>query len=108
LIGYVETEEITRELEAIENLSVHTSPYLVEAFRNGRLPGPPAWIFIDMELCSLNLETYIHGSSPIASSNEVQIESARILWQIASGVEYIHSCNAVHRDLKPENGNFLG
>jgi serine/threonine protein kinase len=27
----------------------------------------------------------------------------RITWQVARGMEYLHSHNVIHRDIKPEN-----
>lgn len=82
-------------------------PYLVEMFRCRRLK--ENIFYIDMELCRLNLEKYIAREiyalrSDLQSEVARQSMATRILWQIASGVEFIHSCNVVHSDLTSRNG----
>jgi len=96
-------KDVEREFRAIENLSVQNSPFLVEVFRCGRLQTTDH-SFIDMELCSLDLSQFLRR---IVDTTELQTEGPQTLWQIASGLEFIHSCNAVHRDLKPNNGSSL-
>ena len=96
--------DIEREFAAIQNLfSRGTSKYLVEVFGIGRLPAD--FFFIDMELCGQSLHDYIWGESAFAETG-VDKSRAQIMWEIASGVEFIHGCNAVHRDLKPRNSKF--
>jgi serine/threonine protein kinase len=93
--------EIEREFDAIQNLfSRGTSKYLVEVFGIGRLLAN--YFFIDMELCGQSLQNYISGERAFAQTG-VDKSRAQIMWEIASGVEFIHGCNAVHRDLKPSS-----
>jgi serine/threonine protein kinase len=95
---------IETEFHAIQNLfSRGTSKYLVEVFGIGRLP--TNFFFIDMELCGQSLHNYIWGERAFAQTG-VDKSRAQIMWEIASGVEFIHGCNAVHRDLKPLNSKF--
>ena len=51
-----------------------------------------------LELCAGTLEHFINGKykGPMPSDENV-------LYQIACGLNYIHSMNLVHRDIKPEN-----
>ena len=92
---------------------------IVEVFGVGKLPHSMCW-YIDMELCDLNLETYIlrkwtsalHKSVPFFTNIETSPISIKIsqiaatMNDIARGVVYIHSYDMVHRDLKPRNGKF--
>lgn len=73
--------------------------------------------FIDMELCDLNLDTYIHrrwttlieSKMPyftIELPPSMKLAQIRgVVKDIASGLAYVHEHGEVHRDLKPANGN---
>lgn len=107
-----------REVRAIEKLfsngALHDN--LVTVIAHGKLQGVPFY-YIDMELCEGNLEEYIRGNQ---RQKFEQYNNPRLLnlsncdcpvgsiWdvveQIASGIQFIHSCGEVHRDLKPRNG----
>ena len=104
-----------KEVTAIKKLcgpGAHIN--IVQVLAHGQLPNAP-YYFIDMELCDLNLQEYIHqepstepsGSIPyiirgVASASSLQIWV--VMSQIAAGVEYIHQKGHVHRDIKPANG----
>jgi len=72
--------------------------------------------FIDMELCEINLAHYIYriqdsgtpDSLPQfirdAPSSVKATQIWNVMYQITSGLAYIHENKEVHRDLKPENG----
>jgi len=93
---------IETEFRAIQNLYARgTSKYLVEVFGIGRITD--CYFFVDMELCGQPLDAFISGESAFAEA-KVDKSRVQIMWEIASGVEFIHGCNAVHRDLKPKNG----
>jgi serine/threonine protein kinase len=72
-----------------------------------------------MELCDLNLQTYINRKwtstmemlMPYFTIRDVppKLKLAQIwsiMEDIASGLDFIHSQGEVHRDLKPSNGIF--
>jgi serine/threonine protein kinase len=71
-------------------------------------------LFIDMELCDLDLAEFIAGGKPRESVptffviDKPSPVKARQIWnimlQIAKGIEYLHLKHIVHRDLKPANG----
>jgi serine/threonine protein kinase len=68
-----------------------------------------------MELCQLNLQTYIKKEWTASILEEMQHltvahpktrlrNSMFIMLQVANGVSHIHRMKEVHRDLKPSNG----
>lgn len=71
----------------------------------------PVSVFIVTEWCSQNLRTWIAKNAPStgADSNAVVAgiasdrERYNISYQIANGMQYLHSRSVMHRDLKPEN-----
>jgi len=112
-IPRVDAKVVENEVQVLKELGregVH--PNIVAVLQIGELRNSQD-LFIDMELCDLNLLDYIHGTDPRASTFFVKDQpppmKARQVWnvmsQITSGVEYLHGKRLVHRDLKPANGN---
>jgi serine/threonine protein kinase len=120
---YLTVDDINNEAKAIAKLCQPGSHLnIVPVLNDGWLPNSP-YYFIDMQLCELNLETYIHGTIPDCvesiytfdanDSSSLTIHAPRQMWDIIADItralEYIHSHSYVHRDLKPRNGNdFVG
>jgi serine/threonine protein kinase len=91
----------------------------VHVYDQGSLPEARNQFFIDMELCSFNLRTYIYEpakcvlDTTLPPGYRVQSVPSRtipatvwdIMKQISSGVAFMHNHNHVHRDIKPENSN---
>jgi len=106
---------LRKEVMAIKNLcgpGAHVN--IVQVMAHGPLLNAP-YYFIDMELCDLNLDDYIHRAPSVklselmpyiirgtGSASPLQIWV--VMSQIAVGVEYIHQKGHVHRDIKPANG----
>ena len=73
-------------------------------------------MFIDMELCDLNLDDYIHCTKSEAmvptyfiKDQPPPIKSLQIwnvMLHIANGVEFLHRKRMIHRDLKPANSTY--
>lgn len=96
------------ELRAIKKLCDGTHKNIVKVFGFGDLPDL-SHAFIDMELCSLNLEQYNKSIRTIIlvyhSVLNMRIEEIwSIIAQIADGLAFIHKQHEIHRDLKPQNG----
>jgi len=99
---------LRKEVMAIKNLcgpGAHI--HIVQVLAHGQLPNAP-YYFIDMELCDLNLDDYIHRE-PSANLSELTGSASPLqIWvvmsHIAVGLEYIHRKGHVHRDIKPANG----
>ena len=109
-IGRPEPRTARNELRAIKKLCDGTHRNIIKVFEFGDLPDG-SHAFIDMELCSLNLDQYnksirttilVH---PLASNMRIG-EIWSIITQIADGLAFIHGHHEIHRDLKPQNGLF--
>jgi serine/threonine protein kinase len=113
-IPRVDSKVVENEVQALKELCREGAhPNVVALLQIGELRNSQD-LFIDMELCDLNLLEYIHGTDPHASTFFVKDQpppmKARQVWnvmlQITRGVEYVHHKRLVHRDLKPANGGF--
>ena len=98
------------ELRAIKKLCNGTHKHIIKVFEFGDLPDS-SHAYIDMELCSLNLDQYnqsirttilVHHSARSMRVGEIW----SIVGQIADGLAFIHQQREIHRDLKPQNGSF--
>jgi serine/threonine protein kinase len=104
-------ENEVRVLKELWGEGAHVN--IVSVFTIGGLFNDEA-VFIDMELCDLNLAEYIVCSKPRDSVPTFFIVDqpppvkARQVWnvmiQITTGIKYLHLKHIVHRDLKPANG----
>jgi len=104
-------EDIQNEVHAVLKLCRPGSPKsIVAVLGHGNIP--PSYYFIDMELCDINLESYIQCAEtrkrlPPLSDSSLQWTKMVQLWDlmedIASGIAFIHSEKEIHRDLKPRN-----
>jgi len=106
--------EILNEFRAIKKLCVdHSHKNLVAVYRYGKLPDS-LYYYIDMELCELNLEEYIHEFEFKLSSTSQELPSLLpldtkslmlIMRDVSRGLAFIHENDEVHRDIKPRNSN---
>jgi serine/threonine protein kinase len=113
--GAVDIAEIKTEIKAFTKLSGHAHIVRILEWRRWQL-----MFFIDMELCDVNLHSYIQSQygdervanllhepvfvSPNCSSDVRLHNTCTILDHICRGVVHIHQEGYSHRDLKPANG----
>ena len=68
------------------------------------------YMFIDMQLCDLDLKQYIQGARIVGLVHEdaqlKELQICNIMRQISLGVGFIHAQGEIHRDLKPHNSIF--
>jgi serine/threonine protein kinase len=112
----ISLHDIKNAMRQIDNLrDKDTQKNLVTVIKYSRLPQASAFYFIDMELCSYNLETFILDRKDVplsVSSRNIESDkllkritsNLKILKQITAGLQFIHNQNEIHRNLKPTNG----
>ncbi|EEH43227.1 IRE protein kinase [Paracoccidioides brasiliensis Pb18] len=61
------------------------------------------FLYIGLELCPASLQDVVEKQFDYPDLVNGGLDVPDILWQITSGVRYLHSLKIVHRDLKPQN-----
>jgi len=131
--GQTTKEDIENEVKAVTKICATAGhENIIRILRHSQLPSTD-YYYIDMELCDVNLATYINraydrnlllptrelrnAKSPVVVippvltyyfEIRVRLENVyTIVSHIVSGLEFLHSHGLAHRDLKPQNSNSL-
>lgn len=117
--GQVSKDVLQNELRVIDKLCIVPNVHknIVTVIRHGELLN--SYHFIDMELCDLDLATYLDRQwspvemerTPIGMDQNLNMRMEqvwKIMMDVTSGLAFIHSHKEVHRDLKPRNSNSHG
>jgi serine/threonine protein kinase len=114
----IEKRILEREVKAIKKLCGPAAhPNIVQVVDHGLLWSCDFY-YIDMELCNMSLDDYLHPKHPPDAStllpcfvkgggSDSLVQMWTIMSQIARGVDYIHRLHKIHRDIKPANSMTL-
>jgi serine/threonine protein kinase len=114
IFGLVDVKNEKRVIEKLTRAGPHRN--IVEILRHGDLEYGRSTYYIDMELCDINLRTFIDVNWTLEHQDKMPYFAIDLpprlkiaqLWSImediASGLAFLHQLGEVHRDIKPENG----
>ncbi|XP_028395458.1 serine/threonine-protein kinase 24-like [Dendronephthya gigantea] len=93
----VQSEDKTVENEKeIMSLIETNSPFIVNYRHFHR---DDNFMYLIVDLCEENLRELVHA----CSIEHLQEQGPRMIWEILSGLEFLHGKGLLHRDLKPSN-----
>jgi serine/threonine protein kinase len=110
VLGVVRQKDIDNEIRAATRLCQSSHPNIVPVLRLGQLIPDSILHYIDMELCSVSLESYMAKQEAVADLPRWERTKEQILniyVQIVDGLDFIHEHGEAHRDLSPPNGIYL-
>jgi len=104
--------DIQNELNAITILLSNPHINIVKVLAHGI---EDTRFYINMEYCEFNLGEYIANEEKTRSSGlkiwplatkeaRAQYLASHVMYDLISGIEFLHACGLVHRDLSLDNG----
>jgi serine/threonine protein kinase len=106
-VSNVRQKDIDNENRAVSKLCKGGHRNIVQILALGQLRPDSTWFYIDMELCSVDLGTYIKTTEPVMNLPRWEarpLQMCHILDEIVNGLVFIHENKEVHRDISPQNG----
>lgn len=109
-------KDVEKEVRAMDDLCKDSHYNIIKIFEYGRLQHSTD-LFVDMELCQINLDEYLQGSktgvpglidwSASVEENQRPFLILAIFQQIIRGLDFIHRHGDVHCDLTPRKGRLV-
>ncbi|XP_028412460.1 serine/threonine-protein kinase/endoribonuclease IRE1-like [Dendronephthya gigantea] len=91
-----EDDTVENEKEIMTLIETSRCPFIVNYryFHRGE-----DFMYLILDLCEETLRELVHASS----IEHLQEHGPRMIWEILSGLEFLHGKGILHRDLKPSN-----
>ncbi|XP_028413923.1 ankyrin repeat domain-containing protein 50-like [Dendronephthya gigantea] len=91
-----EDKTVENEKEIMRLIEANNSPFIVNYRHFHR---DDTFMYLIVDLCEENLKELVYA----CNIEHLQKHGPRMIWEILSGLEFLHGKGILHRDLKPSN-----